>query len=308
MIGMSLLSFVLLLAPGAESVIANPGFEEVEAGKPSRWSLFVMPQRGAEGRLDDESFDGHFSAMLHIPTEYEKDPANNWSQKVIRDVAGKELRASAYIKTDEATEAAIWIQCWRRSPVRILSTSTSSAECPVYGSADWTRVFLNVEAPEATSFVVLRCVLFGRGTAWFDEVRLEIEGTEEDESEDAAQDEDEAEPRDEKTAADSSPTGIGDAVAEAMRETNRAMIDTNETLRAANEMLLEQVRSLQGQLDALRDELQYVKNGAADLTLDPIEPAELDAPAIPVREEPSIAKTLSIPPLVPQGFDIGQLE
>lgn len=159
--------------PKNTNLLANPGFEQVVGETPTRWNLFVEPREGAYGRIDHEHvFDGKLSVVLYNPEAYPAEPANNWSQNIIQDLSEVELIISGRIRTLEATEAALWIQCWSKAPVRLLHGATTSTDSPVYGTQDWAQVEMNVKAPEGTHFVTLRCVLLGRGTAWFDDLNI----------------------------------------------------------------------------------------------------------------------------------------
>lgn len=153
------------------NIIANPGFEEIVIDKPENWDLFVMPQEGTYGRIDHEHvYDGKCSVVLHNSRIYVEEPANNWSQNIIADLAKTKLRVTGFLKTHDATEAALWIQCWSKR--RLLHASTTSTDSPVYGTKDWTEIEMDITAPPGTQFITLRCVLLGRGTAWFDDVSI----------------------------------------------------------------------------------------------------------------------------------------
>ncbi len=164
----------LCLALSAEAnLLTNGGFEDGTEDAPVAWKVFVMPMEGAEGRIDNETaYEGRRSAKLHNPKLYPKEPANNWSQHFFGDIAGKPFRVRGYIKTAEATDAAIWVQCCTREPFRVLRADSSAMQTPVRGTTDWTRVEMVVDAPSKTDFLTVRCVLKGQGTAWFDGLEL----------------------------------------------------------------------------------------------------------------------------------------
>jgi len=158
--------------PPAENLLANPGFEELRGEQPERWEVFVQPREGVTGRVSTSAHTGAHAVMLHTPTPYEIDPANNWSQSLIGDFAGKRLRLTAQIRTEEAEDAAIWLQCWRKQPWGVARTISTSEKAPMYGTRDWEEVHAELDVPEGTDFLMVRCVLRGAGTAWFDEVVL----------------------------------------------------------------------------------------------------------------------------------------
>ncbi|MFP4501669.1 MAG: hypothetical protein ACLFTT_11765 [Candidatus Hydrogenedentota bacterium] len=160
----------IIAAAGATGLVANPGFEQLVADQPARWDQYVFPQEGAFARLDDRAHEGRYCAMIHMPLAHPEQPVNNWSQNLYGDFGGKSFRAHGYIRTENARDAAIWVQCWRKRPLRLLDTATTTEASPVYGTMDWRETAVTFEAPKGTSFMTVRCVLRGHGTAWFDAV------------------------------------------------------------------------------------------------------------------------------------------
>ena len=155
---MRLIAFIALLfavSASAGELLANPGFEKVDGDTPARWHVFVKPMAGAYGRLDDRKpFEGRLCAKLHVPEAYENEPYNNWSQNVLADLGGKQLALDARIRTDDATEAAIWVQCYRKKPFALLHLATTSTDSPMYGPRDWTPVHMGIHVPAGTDLVV----------------------------------------------------------------------------------------------------------------------------------------------------------
>ena len=172
----SVLGLIILVAvsASAENLVANPGFEDLAGDKPARWDHFVQPMPGAEARLSDTAHDGAYAVQLHIPAPYEKEPVNNWSQNIMGEFGGKTLRVSGYIRVEEAKEATIWLQLWRKKPWGVLGAASTSIDSPVYGTQDWQEVSMDVPVPEGADFVTLRCVLMGSGTAWFDDLSVTL--------------------------------------------------------------------------------------------------------------------------------------
>ena len=112
--------FCCAVARADDNLIPNPGFEDLSGSMPARWDVFVQSADGATGRLVDDAHSGKFAVQLQTATPYAQDPANNWSQNLVGDFAGKRLRLSGYIKVSEVDDAAIWVQCWRKEPWRVL--------------------------------------------------------------------------------------------------------------------------------------------------------------------------------------------
>lgn len=309
--GCVLVFVFLAISAGGENLLANPGFEDLQGEMPARWELFVERQEGAFGRLSDLACEGQYSVMLHTPLPYAREPANNWSQNVILELGGKRLQASASIKVKEATEAALWVQCWQRRPLRILQTANSSLNQPVYGTRDWERVKVIFDVPRDTEFLTLRCVLQGTGTAWFDDVELieaaapEAPPEKEDSPPAKAPEKPEiTRPVRPATPVVSSPlvpapASAAQRSAPAARETldaSPATVSSIErevaVLRDTNRELTESLRNIEQNNAALLEEMLLLRDQLQELR------AQL-TPGLP--EEPELEE--KAPPLVPHGAD-----
>ncbi len=268
------------------NLLANPGFESRSADLPDRWDFFVQSKPGAVARLDNTAHTGEFSVWLHTPTPYEKEPVNNWSQNIIADFGGQTLQVSGFIRVAEAKEAALWLQCWRKSPWGVLAAESTSIDMPVYGTADWQEVSMEVEVPEGTNFVTLRCVLLGTGSAWFDDIsvsRLES-AAEEDTAEESAEispemttsvTEDEEDITDTATEVVTVDKGAPTVASEEavrqeavvmpvmdkieeevrrLRDANLLLTDTLEKIQEVNQGLVNEMLAVQAELRALKEE------------------------------------------------------
>lgn len=164
-------------AAPAPNLLVNGSFDDVNGLTPDGWDLYVLPGSDARGAADTAAYHGKYAAAIEMPGAHPANPVLNWSQNIQADLAGKTLRVSGYIRTENATEAAIWIQCWARNPVRVVHGATTFDTTPVYGTQDWQPVQMTVDVPQNTDFVTCRCVLRGRGTAWFDDILVTMEST-----------------------------------------------------------------------------------------------------------------------------------
>lgn len=281
--GCEVVLLIALCLGAGENLLANPGFEEVVVDRPAHWDLFVSPKEGAIGRLDETAFSGKYSVMLHTPTAYEREPANNWSQNIIAYLGGKTLRATGYIKVKEATEAAIWVQCWAKHPSRILGIATTSTDMPVYGTREWEPVALTMDTPKETDFVVLRCVLKGTGAAWFDDIVLAASAGEGDGGPEGEKAEAEA-------GAPASPapalSAIQDELAR-LRDANLLLAEALEHIQAENSGLMKELSQLRQQLQAFQAQLAEAPAGPMT-----VPGARSGAPGVETA-----------PPLVPHGID-----
>lgn len=168
----ALIALAAVMPAGAQNLLANPGFEDLSADVPARWDHFVQPKPGAVAAVSDAAHGGTYAVWLHTPTPYEKEPVNNWSQNILGGVGGDTVRVSGFIRVEDAKEAAIWLQMWRKRPWGVLGAETTSKDMPVYGTRDWQQVSMDVAVPEGTDFVTVRCVLLGTGSAWFDDLSV----------------------------------------------------------------------------------------------------------------------------------------
>ena len=291
-----------LLAASGENLLVNPGFDETgEDQAPRAWDLFVMPMPGALGRTDGGALDGPTVAMLYNPEAYAEEPYNNWSQIIdTPPAAGTVLAVTGSIRTADSAEGAIWLQCWRKGPTRVIGAVTSDETTRVAGDTSWTAVAMKLTVPQDTEFLVLRCVLKGKGRAWFDSLSV---ATAPDAA--AAADAPKLEPLDTKVAHDDGKDAepeatatatppepppaaatppTGDDLATTLRETNAALIEALREFRATNDSLLQQITALQAELNSLRTEVKSV------------------APAVGVGAAPVDSAVPEPPhPLVPRG-------
>ena len=217
---------------------------------PARWDLYVKPLEGASGRLVPEAHGGKYSVQLQITLPYEKDPANNWSQNVVGEFGGKRMRLQGFVKVQEAQDAAIWAQCWRKSPWGVVSVASTGTRAPVYGTKDWDEAFVEFDVPRNADFITVRCVLKGSGTAWFDDISLTEIGE--------APHKTEMNPPKPTLPADNKPDAAkkpkkstlgdeirGDAEALRLREENKMLKEMVESLKTSNEDLSRRMKALE---------------------------------------------------------------
>lgn len=258
----------------AENLLLNSGFETLDpAGLPRPWSLFLMPKKGAQGRVDSMAMHGDSSIMLHTPEPYDTEPANNWSQVIIINAASKNIRLTGYIRSEEATEAALWLQCFSRNPARVIAAQTSSVHTPIFGTMDWTPVEVRLAAPKQTDFLVVRCVLKGTGTAWFDTIELQSG---------------EMEP---------APLGAIEPTEETLRPAARkqrelekdilalsaSIQDAIRELESSNTVLLERITTVQRELAAQRTRSLEEAAAAHEHPLEPLDAYQVRHPLVPHR-------------------------
>ncbi|MBI3948483.1 MAG: hypothetical protein HY321_21395 [Armatimonadetes bacterium] len=167
--------------PGGENLLRDSGFEGGGIGTP--WREFWNPKRafGVICRFDrDEACEGRASARVTYQKPFAGDPAG-WRQEVTRIAPGNPLLLMGHIRTSDVRgNAYLRLECRGRRPStdgegeareEVLATATSETWW-LSGDTPWTPVYVRLRAPEGTTKVVVSCTLSGRGTAWFDAVRL----------------------------------------------------------------------------------------------------------------------------------------
>ncbi|PCJ67061.1 MAG: hypothetical protein COA73_00130 [Candidatus Hydrogenedentota bacterium] len=237
----------------ADNLLANPGFDAMEAnGFPKNWDVFVMPMDGAKGQLDSERHDGEYAAMLYTPQPYSKEPINNWSQVIYDNLSGQELWVSGTIRVEEATEAAIWLQCFTNNPLRVIASSSTTSDHPIYGTQGWTKVHSSIKVPSNTDFIVVRCVLIGTGRAWFDTLQVSTNKSDHIPLEEIT-------PIDEQESdhleALHLPTPEEEASLHDILQLTLDMQDTIQRLESTNDALVNRIESIRRELSMYRNEL-----------------------------------------------------
>ena len=239
---------LLSISAGAENLLSNPGFDRLKLdGTPAHWDLFIMPDNKAIGRADSITHDGYYSAMLHTPTPYSKDPINNWSQIVFDNLIGVPLKLSGSIRTENVGEAALWIQCFSKKRSRILATSSSTKGFMISGTQGWTSVSTQITPPSQTDFIVVRCIIKGQGQAWFDSLSLSMVEPEALEP-----------PFEVLAAVESEPETLDpiDSNTHDILAVSQAMQQTIRDLEKSNQELLKKITEIQKDLDYYRKEIR----------------------------------------------------
>ena len=284
----------MAFAAEAASFLANGSFDDTDGRSPYQWQVFLAPMEGAEAALDDAiAFEGEHSVRIHVPEPYPREPYNNWSQNVMRPLAGERVVLSAAIRTESATRAEVWVQCFARSPLRELRRFSTADEGPVYGTKDWSEVSMTIDIPAETDFLTVRCVLTGTGTAWFDAVSLTrytpppLEGVNLSL----------IEPPD--TLTELEPDQL--EFVEELLKANKVLLDTVRELRDSNAGLSRELTSLQGELRAIRDDVASMRTRSQQLEAEALaDRIRINRPDIIRPDEP----LRPVPPLVPVDHEL----
>lgn len=260
------------------NLLLNPGFENATGGVADHWNVFVMEHpalpggaQPPQGAIVTTASEGKHAALLHNTAPYPKEPCNNFSQIIWEKLAGKKIKVAGAIKTQDATAAAIWAQCWQRTPYKLLRIASTGDRTSVSGTTGWTHVEMSVDVPENTDFVIIRCVLRGKGKAWFDDLSVT----------DITPPAPEPSPKPEPHPEPKTNAKELQSVLKSLRAASKA-----------NKDLLAQVESLQQEIQALRGQLEAMQKAA-------VKPPEAEPPAPPA---PALSPPKKVPPLVPHGM------
>ncbi len=170
---------VILLAAVASAQVqpANPGFEQGEiGGKPAGW---FMPRAASDAGFGVKLVDqGCRTGRCVMLTGKENLPPNlfgNIMQTI--PAAGYTLhriRLRAAVRVEgPGTRAQMWLRLDRADGSMAFLENMGSR--PIY-SAEWKTYDIEADVPEEIASMALGVMLFGPGTAWVDDVSLEITG------------------------------------------------------------------------------------------------------------------------------------
>jgi erythromycin esterase len=145
----------------------NLGFEVVDGELPKAWigrdtaalAAVTDEKHGGERALRIRASGGDFRAASTVLTA--------------RTLAGKRVRLHGWIKTEQAAEGAVlWLRVDSASEAGV--TSDTMFDRPITGTAPWTVATAEVDVPADAQVVHVGAMLFGGGTAWFDDLALEV--------------------------------------------------------------------------------------------------------------------------------------
>lgn len=163
------LGFALPICVPAQELLKNGDFEEVLENKPKHWNIFLQPNDGNYAKIDfTTAIKGSKSVVISHLKPYKIDPLNNWNQRIDVHEKLKKISFTGFIKTKEATKAYFLIQFWNKNG-KILQSAKSEE---IKDTNDWMCTTIDSDIPENTDFIMVRCVLEGVGTAWFDNLSM----------------------------------------------------------------------------------------------------------------------------------------
>ena len=90
-------------------------------------------------------------------------------------VAGKKIRFSGFIKTEDVRRnyAGLWFRA--NGPTGVVAFDNMQTRGAT-GTSDWKQYVIELDVPASTTNVVFGALFPGDGTAWYDDLALEIDG------------------------------------------------------------------------------------------------------------------------------------
>jgi hypothetical protein len=157
-------------APKA-NMLDNPGAEQGKNAEPSVWYQAKIPADGLKLSRDDQQVHGgKYSFYIENSHKYDEQVSNNWAQDLENTPAGKRVRLSGWIKTQDADAVNICLQCWDDSGKKMLAFVSTAV---IKGDQDWKQATTRpVSVPQETATVTVRAALTGKGKAWFDDIKV----------------------------------------------------------------------------------------------------------------------------------------
>ena len=157
------------------NLMQNSSFEfgPKSGGQPTNWEFPNVPPGGDLVRDLTVAHSGKASLRLYVPEA----AALNWyqaSQDCTVHRAGEKFTLTVYIRAKEIHDGAgayCSIGFYDASDKRL---SYSDAPQKVSGTGDWVRQQTTGAVPEGTTTLRVILTLYGHGTAWFDDVQLEV--------------------------------------------------------------------------------------------------------------------------------------
>jgi erythromycin esterase len=168
-------SYLLHAPAAAAQPDLNLDFEETSAIRPGMlkyWS--VIGPAGNLLRDDSVSYSGDHS--LRIQRSSSDGFGGTMLSFPLHVARGRTIRYSGMIRTEGVEEGYAGL-LWRvDGPAQGPLAFDNMADRGVTGTTQWERYTIELEVPEAAEGIFFGVLFNGRGTAWFDDLAIEIDG------------------------------------------------------------------------------------------------------------------------------------
>ncbi len=154
--------------------LINGGVEQGQANTPTGWKHDAADEQHTASWSTDTPHSGKRCLKLEVRS----DAAASWistRQDGLRLVAGEHYTLSAWVRTENVVgSVGIYIHVGNPGNYMVLSPMAAGQA----GTNDWHRVSTEFTVPKDCSMADLGTLLYGTGTAWFDDISLVTTGTE----------------------------------------------------------------------------------------------------------------------------------
>ncbi len=145
----------------------NLGFEEVEGALPRAWTSRSAAELAV---VTDEKHGGARSLRIRAAAGDFRAASTKHDAKPF---AGKRVRVRGWIKTDQVADgAALWLRV--DAGAAGAAAFDNMYDRRVTGTAAWTAAAVEVDVPADGQTLIVGVMMFGSGTAWFDDLALEV--------------------------------------------------------------------------------------------------------------------------------------
>ncbi|MCE9576964.1 MAG: erythromycin esterase family protein [Deltaproteobacteria bacterium] len=151
-------------------VALNLDFEQVADGWATGWADANGGTTGVAVALDHDAHGGATSLRVHDPAGTFAGAGRGLDAIALR---GKRVRLHAWIKTDGVT-APGWAGLWLRVDGGATHVFDNMVGRGLTGTEAWREASVSVDVPADGVGLVLGPLVVGGGTAWFDDLRLEV--------------------------------------------------------------------------------------------------------------------------------------
>jgi len=161
------------------NLLPNGGGEVSGASEeaPSEWFAASVPAAGLTmNRSAERPHSGGACLFISNEAEYKQQVSNNWAQRLRYIPKGRVVQLRCYIRTEHAEAANVCIQCWGSDGESLIGFASTPV---VKGTQGWTETqSKRLVVPLETTMLMVRAALTGKGSAFFDDVSLDIVGPE----------------------------------------------------------------------------------------------------------------------------------
>ena len=152
------------------NLLKNHSFENViDAAKD--WSVKAEMPFANFGYDSFTKYDS--AASFVLLSDEQNQPPIYVSQKIQNLKADRKLSLLGFIRTEDCDSARLELELYYKDSILIKGFSDCAKGTTGWTEYNaWIKTFLSANVAEEGLFAIVRCVVYGRGRAWFDKIRL----------------------------------------------------------------------------------------------------------------------------------------